>query len=92
MTTENKLVELTRVYDQVEADLIAAFLEDDGLEFQMRRSARTMATIMPPSEVPTIIMVYETDLERAKDLLEEYRKVQAASLPPDDAVDTGEGE
>jgi hypothetical protein len=90
MGEEDKLVELTRIVDPVEADLVAAFLEDDELEFQMRRNARTMASIMPASEVPTVFMVYEADLERAKDLLEEYRKVQAASLPPDDAIDPDE--
>ena len=84
MEQDSKLVELTRLYDQTEADLFAAFLEDDGLEFQMRRSARSMATILPTSEAPTIFMVYEEDLERAKDLLEEYQRIQAASIPPDD--------
>ena len=92
MNEEVKLVELTRIYEQVEADLVAAFLEDDGLEFQMRRSARTMAPMMPTSQVPTIFMVYEADLERAKTLLEEYRKNQAASIPPDEAADTGNDE
>lgn len=92
MADEDKLVELTRVTDPVEADLLAAFLEDGELEFQMRRSARTMAPIMPASEVATVFMVYEQDLESAKDLLEEYREVQAASIPPDDAIDPGPAE
>ena len=84
MSDEEKLVELTRLYDQVGADLFAAFLEDDGLEFQMRRSARSMASVMPASETPTIFMVYEADLERAKVLLDDYQKAQKASLPPEE--------
>ena len=83
MSTEN-LVELVRIPDPVEADLFAAFLEDDGLEFQMRRSARTMAPAMPSSQTSTVFMVYSEDLERASVLLDDYRKGQAASIPPDD--------
>ena len=79
---EEKLVELVRIADPIEADLFAAFLEDGGLEFQMRRSARTMAPALTSSETATKFMVYDGDLERAKVLLEDYRKGQAASVPP----------
>ena len=92
MSDDGKLVELTKIFDQTEADLLAAFLEDDGLEFQMRRSARSMAPIMPTSQVPTVFMVYEADLERAKVLLDDYNTAQAASIPPDDPADTGDPE
>lgn len=81
--SDDKLVELTRIYDPVAADLLAAFLEDGGIEFQMRRSARSMATVMPSAETPTIFMVYDEDLETAKELLEDYNRGQSASLPPD---------
>lgn len=84
MTKQDNLVELTRIYDQVEADLLAAFLEDDGLEFQMRRSARTMAPALPTAETPTIFMVFSEDEERAKDLLNEYREAQKADSSPND--------
>ena len=89
--SDEKLVELTRIYDPIAADLFAAFLEDGGLEFQMRRSARSMATVMPSAETPTIFMVYQQDLETAKELLETYKTEQAASLPPDnDSIDDEE--
>lgn len=82
--SDDKLVELTRIYDPVAADLFAAFLEDGDIEFQMRRSARSMASVMPSSETPTVFMVYEEDFESAKELLEDYQNAQASSLPPDD--------
>ena len=90
--SDDKLVELIRIYDPVAADLFAAFLEDGDIEFQMRRSARSMATVMPSSETPTIFMVYEEDLENAKELLEDYQEGQASSLPADDSDDTDENE
>jgi len=83
MKNSNDRVELVKIYDPVEADLFAAFLEDGGIEFQMRRSARTMAGLMPSSETPVSFHVYEEELEPAKALLEEYKKSQAASLPLD---------
>lgn len=82
--SDSNLVELTRVYDPIEADLLAAFLEDGDIEFHMRRSARTMASLMPSSETPVKFMVYEQDLEQAKSLLEEYSAAQNASVPPDE--------
>jgi len=89
MTMDEKLAELIRIYDQIEADLFAAFLENGNLEFQMRRSARSMAPALPSAGTPTVFMVYEADHERAKELLEEYKRVQAASVPPD-KPDNGE--
>ena len=85
--SDEKLVELTRIYDPIAADLFAAFLEDGGIEFQMRRSARSMASVMPSAETPTIFMVYEQDLETGKELFETYKKEQAASLPPNGDVE-----
>jgi hypothetical protein len=76
MEEQEKVVELVRVFDMIEADLIAAFLEDDGLEFRIVRSARSMAPLLPGAESPTIIKVYESDLERARALLEEYGRLQ----------------
>lgn len=76
MEEQDRVVELVRVFDMIEADLIAAFLEDDGLEFQIVRSARSMAPLLPGAETPTIIKVYETDMERARALLEEYGRLQ----------------
>ncbi|MDJ0764566.1 MAG: hypothetical protein QNJ97_16430 [Myxococcota bacterium] len=89
MNDKDKLVELTRVADPVEADLLAAFLEADGLEFQMRRSARTMAPAFPTAQSATIFMVYEADVTRAQALLEEYSRAQAATTPPD-SIDSDE--
>ncbi len=84
MTKDDNLVELTRIFDQTEADLFAAFLEDDGIEFQMRRSARSLAPMLPTAGTPTVFMVYKADQERAKVLLDDYKKAQAASVPPED--------
>ncbi|MCU0661820.1 MAG: DUF2007 domain-containing protein [Myxococcota bacterium] len=76
MEEQDRFVELVRVFDTVEADLIAAFLEDDGLEFQLERSARSLGPLMPGAESPTIIKVYAEDLDRARTLLEEYGRLQ----------------
>lgn len=76
---EYEFVELVRIYNQTEADLLAAFLEDDGLEFQMERSARTLAGLYPATESPVIFRVYPDELDRGKELLEAYREIQARS-------------
>lgn len=88
---EYEFVELVRIYNQTEADLLAAFLEDDGLEFQMERSARTLAGLYPPTESPIIFRVYADEEERGKELLAAYKSIQAGESQELDE-EGGEGE
>lgn len=83
MENEGRFVELTRVFDPIEADLLAAFLEDGEVEFEMvnRESARVMASLLSPMQNPVIFHVREEDLEQAALLLQEYRSMQAAAPP-----------
>lgn len=90
MEDQDRVVELIRVFDMIEADLIAAFLEDDGLEFLLERSARSMAPLFPGAESPIIIKVYEEDLERAKALLDEYGRLQQRADVPSVFPEEGE--
>jgi len=99
MTEEERFVELVRIGDPIQADLLAAFLEDGEIDFQCinRTTAGLMAQLMPRAQNPVIFRVREEDLERAEDLLAEYRKMQEAELipseippPPDDGDEEGE--
>lgn len=69
---------LIRVTDRIEANALAAFLEDDGVIFKMIQNAQTMASLMPPAEVPVSFHVLKEHIPRAKQLLETYRKDQEA--------------
>ena len=89
MTYEEHMVELTRVTDPIEADLLAAFLDNNSVEFQMSKSAQTMST-MVPSGSPIVFMVFEEHLGVAKEAVDEYIRIQKASIPPDDAFDETE--
>jgi len=77
--------ELTRVTDRIEADLLAAFLEDDEVTFKMIKNAQTMASLMPPSQVPVVFHVLKEHIPRAKDLLEAFQEEKKKQI--DDAED-----
>jgi hypothetical protein len=49
---KDEFEELVRLNDQIEADLLAAFLEDGDVTFKLINNAVTMAPLMPPSQVP----------------------------------------
>ena len=84
MTADNdKFKELVRIGDPIEADLLAAFLEDGEITFKLIKTAQTMASLMPATQTPIVFQVLEDDLPRAQELLEEYREQQRASMPPD---------
>ena len=92
MTAETEYVELVRVGDRVEAALLAAFLEDDGdLEFH-RTEIGMMDPIFPRVTRPVIFSVPRDHLERANELLEEYRRLIAEHPPEVISNETADAE
>jgi hypothetical protein len=75
---QDKFQELTRLNDLIEADLLAAFLENGDVTFKVIRTSQTMASIVPRTQNPIIFQVLEEHLPRAQELLEEYREKQAS--------------
>ncbi|MBN2714813.1 MAG: hypothetical protein JXX14_03095 [Deltaproteobacteria bacterium] len=92
MTERSEYVELTRVSDPVQADLLAAFLEDGDVEFQVvnRSGAGFMSQLIPRSANPVLFRILATDFERGKVLLEEYNTLQLQPTPSDDDALTGD--
>ena len=84
MSPEYEYTELVRIGDPIQADLLAAFLEDGDLHFQIinRHSAGFMANLVPREANPVIFKVLEPDMEQGNTLLLEYRKLQNAELIP----------
>lgn len=84
MAPDGNFVELVRITDQIQSDLFVAFLGDAEVEFivQNRMGTGIMAQLMPGTENPVIIRVREDDMERAQELLADYRKMQAGSIIP----------
>ena len=79
MTEQSEYVELTRVSDPVQADLLAAFLEDGDVEFQVvnRSGAGFMSQLIPRAANPVVFRILTDDLERGKLLLKEYEGLQS---------------
>ena len=69
--------ELIRIGDPIEADLLAAFLEDGDITFKLIKSAQTMAPILPSAEAPIVFQVLKEDFPRAEELLEAYKASQS---------------
>jgi hypothetical protein len=92
MAREEQFVELIRIADPIEADLFGAFLEDGEVDYEVinRSGAGMLSGLMPGSVNPVIFRILDVHLERGKQLLEEYRTLQNASVPPDDAVVTND--
>ncbi|MBN2531008.1 MAG: hypothetical protein JXR76_31770 [Deltaproteobacteria bacterium] len=89
MTEQSEYVELTRVSDPVQADLLAAFLEDGDVEFQVvnRSGAGFMSQLIPRAANPVLFRILAEDLERGKVLLEEYQSLQQQPSPEDGNLD-----
>ncbi len=91
MAPDGNFVELVRIGDPIEADLLTAFLGNSEIEFivQNRVGTGMMNQLMPRAQNAVIFRVREEHLDRARELLEEYRKMQAgeiipSSMPPED--------
>ena len=86
MTEQSEYVELTRVSDPVQADLLAAFLEDGDVEFQVvnRSGAGFMSQLIPRAANPVVFRILTEDFERGKTLLEEYNSLQQKPSVDDD--------
>lgn len=78
MAPDGSFVELVRIGDPIQADLFTAFLGDAEVEFIVgnRMGSGMMTQLMPQAAQPVVFMVREDDLERATELLEDYRKMQ----------------
>jgi hypothetical protein len=87
MAEQSEYVELVRISDPVQADLLAAFLEDGDIEFQVvnRSGAGFMSQLIPRSANPVLFRILVDDLERGKVLLSEYQMLQQKPSSPDDA-------
>jgi hypothetical protein len=83
---DNTFVELVRVADPVDADLLALFLDDSELEYQMldRGSAPIQASMLPRAQRPVTFRVRRSALDHARALLDEYVRLQGATPTPDD--------
>ena len=82
--------ELVRIADPIEADLLAAFLEDGEITFKLVKSAQTMASLMPSSQAPIVFYALKDDIPRAQELLEAYRDSQTLSADDNSEEDDDE--
>lgn len=78
MAPDGNFVELVRIEDPIEADLFTAFLGDAEIEFIVgnRVGAGMMTQLMPQAQKPVVFMVREEDMDRARELLADYRGMQ----------------
>lgn len=81
---ETRYVELTRVSDPTQAEMLAVFLDNSAVEFRMlgRRSAPVLASMTPAARQPVVFEVAERHLDRARELLAEYQNLQAREVVP----------
>jgi hypothetical protein len=89
MAEQSEYVELVRISDPVQADLLAAFLEDGDIEFQVvnRSGAGFMSQLIPRAANPVLFRILAKDLERGKVLLSEYQMLQQKPSSPDENDD-----
>jgi len=89
MENEGGYLELTRLSDPLEAELLAAFLADGEVAFRInnRMGARMFGSLLAPADNPVIILVRDDDFERAELLLDEYRSLQEEQRGGDDEGD-----
>ena len=80
----DEFVEFTRIDNRVEADLFAAFLEDSDVQFKLIENAQTMASLMPAAQVPVVFYVLKEDMQRAAELLQEYKEEQQKQSEDED--------
>jgi len=89
MAPEGNFVELVRIGDPIQADLLTAFLGDSEIEFIVQnRVGPMMSQLMPRAQNAVIFRVREEHLERGNELLEEYRKMQSEAEGAGDSGDT----
>ncbi len=81
---EPRWVELTNVFDPIQAELLAVFLDNSDLEFRMlgMRSAPVLAALIPGAQEPVLFEVPEGLLELGRELLTEYQLVQSREFVP----------
>jgi hypothetical protein len=79
--SDEEFVELVKVASSIEADLLAVYLDQAGLEFQMldHTSAPVLASMLPKAQRPVTFAVRQKDLERANKLVAEYDELQSAA-------------
>lgn len=92
--SEEQFVELTRIADPIAADLLAVFLDDRELEYQMlgRSSAPVLASMLPQARRPVTFRVRMVDLVRARKMVTEYQELQSAELLPSEPPPPAEDE
>ncbi len=94
MAPDGNFVELVRIGDPIEADLLTAFLGNSEIEFivQNRMGTGMMNQLMPRAQNAVIFRVRKENLERGKELLEEYRKMQSGEIIPSQMLPEDEEE
>ncbi|MFO8070342.1 MAG: DUF2007 domain-containing protein [Polyangia bacterium] len=77
-------VQLASISDPMEAELLAVFLDNHGLEFGMtdRHSAPVLGGLTPQVQRPVSFLVPANRLEQGRSLLEEYERLQAREAVP----------
>ena len=76
MEKQNVFKELVRFQDTLEADFLTGLLKYGDVTFKMLKSAKAVVSYSASSNASVVIQVLESDLQRAQELLAEYRKTQ----------------
>lgn len=82
---------LVRVFDteqESEAMVVSGLLESEGIDCEVT------ALDVPQDVIPiggTVILVREEDAERAREIIEEYRRTPAEELQEEESTAAGEG-
>jgi hypothetical protein len=84
--SDDRFVELVQAPNSTEADLLAMYLTNCEIEFQMlgHSSAPVQAGLVPEARRPVTFRVRLKDLVQARKLVEEYDKMQSAPSPSAD--------
>ena len=84
--SDDRFVELVKVASSIEADLLAVYLDQCGLEFRMldHTSAPVLASMLPKAQRPVTFQVPLAELVHARKLVAEYNELQSAELLPSD--------
>lgn len=82
----DEFVELVKVSSSIDADLLAVYLDQAGLEFRMldHTSAPVLASMLPKAQRPVTFTVRLGDLVAARKLVADYDELQSAELLPSD--------
>jgi hypothetical protein len=76
MERKDEFKELARFSGSREADLLTGLLTYGDVKFKLTESACSLPSLMPTSHTPIVVQVLGEDLQRAKELLAQYRKIQ----------------